>query len=110
MFGHIEPTFAVLAQFVTRPETLAAFMNELQEMLSLTVYEPGCSRCSIYQDVDNPCVVTIVERFDSQQSWELHHDLQHTRRLLERVPDLVDSYSITYHQEVPVKELDIIFP
>lgn len=110
MFGPIEPTIAVLAQFVTRPDTLDAFMSELQEMLSLTVYEPGCSRCSIYQDLDNPNIVTIVERFDSQHSWEVHHDMQHTRRLLDRAPDLVESYTITYHKEVPVKELDIIFP
>ena len=107
MFGHIEPSIAVLAQFVTKANTFDAFMHELQEMMSLTTYEPGCSRCSIYQDLDNPLVVTIVERFDSQHAWEVHRDMQHTRHLLERAPDLVESYSITYHKEVPVKELDL---
>ena len=110
MFGPIEPCIAVLAQFVTKADTYDAFMHELQEMMSLTTYEPGCSRCNIYQELDNPHIVTIVERFDSMHAWEVHRDLEHTRRLLERVPNLVESYTITYHKEVPVKELELSWP
>ncbi len=110
MFGLTEPSIAVLAQFVTKADTFDAFMHELQEMMSLTTYEPGCSRCSIYQDLDNPHIITIVERFDSQHAWEVHHDMEHTQRLLTRVPNLVESYTITYHKEVPVKPLELTFP
>ena len=110
MFGPIEPCIAVLAQFVTKADTYDAFMHELQEMMSLTTYEPGCSHCNIYQNLDNPHVITIVERFDNQHAWEVHRDMDHTRRLLERVPNLVESYTITYHKEVPVMPLELTLP
>jgi quinol monooxygenase YgiN len=62
----IVSTLRFVTTLRSRPEVLRAITAQLE----LTRVQPGCLRCDLYQEVENPDVIALVEE------WESHADLK----------------------------------
>src|SRR5262245_36702990 len=62
----IHSVVAIVARAGQREELLRA----LRALLHPTRVEPGCLCCRLYENVEDPCVITLIEE------WSTHADLE----------------------------------
>jgi quinol monooxygenase YgiN len=60
-------------RILTAPQSRAGVVRALAAQLGPTRVQPGCLKCDLYQDVENPEVITLVEEWESQA--DLSHRL-----------------------------------
>ena len=53
-------------RILTAPQARAGIVRTLAAQLGSTRVQPGCRRCDLYQDVENPGAITLVEEWESQ--------------------------------------------
>jgi quinol monooxygenase YgiN len=53
-------------RIVAAPHSRAEVVRTLAAQLGPTRVQPGCRRCDLYQDVENPEAITLVEEWESQ--------------------------------------------
>jgi quinol monooxygenase YgiN len=58
------------------------FMNSARLILGPTRIQPGCISCRLYQDLDEPDVVTLVEEWESRKKLDRHFNSDQYRIIL----------------------------
>ena len=53
-------------RILTAPQNRAAVVRTLTAQLGSTRVQPGCRTCGLYQDVENPEAITLVEEWETQ--------------------------------------------
>ena len=86
-------------RIVTGPRSRAGVVRALAAQLGPTRVQPGCSRCDLYQDLENGDVITLVEEWESQASLGLRLGSEEYRSILA---------AIELSQEQPVIHFDTI--
>jgi quinol monooxygenase YgiN len=59
-------------RIVTAPKSRAEVVRTLVGQLGPTGVQLGCRKCHLYQDVENPEVITLVEEWESQGDLSAH--------------------------------------
>jgi quinol monooxygenase YgiN len=75
-------------RIVTSPRSRAGVVRTLTAQLGPTRVQPGCSRCDLYQDLENAEVLMLVEEWDSQAALGLHLDSGEYRSVLAAIEPL----------------------
>ena len=58
-------------RIVTRPQSRVEVVRSLAARLGPTWVQPGCLRCDLYCDVEDPGAITLVEEWESQAELDL---------------------------------------
>jgi len=69
-------------RIVTAPRSRAGVIRALATQLGPTRVQPGCSRCDLYQDLENGNVITLVEEWESQAALGLRLGSEEYRSVL----------------------------
>ena len=83
----------------TAPGSRAVVVRTLGAQLGPTRVHPGCRYCNLYQDVENPEAITLVEEWESQADLEPRLRSEDYRAVLE---------AIELSQEPPVVHFDTV--
>jgi quinol monooxygenase YgiN len=78
----------MLARFEARSGLAAVLRSRLQEMVRLTVVEPGCARYELHQVEDDPAQLLLIEQWETQEKLDVHMETDHVRALIADVPNL----------------------
>jgi len=96
-----ETEIAVIAQFTAKKGMADELLAALHHAIGLGLKEPGCRRLILYQQVEDPRICTVIEKFADQKAFEAHLAAAYTVDLLENIiPRLTQAQSITTHKEV----------
>lgn len=80
----------IFARFHARPGNEGAVAEALLANLAPTREEPGCLGINAFRSIRDPQLFYIHSRFKDVAAFELHAELPHTVRMLERVEPLID--------------------
>lgn len=80
----------IFARFHTRPGSEAAVEGALLDVLESTHEEPGCLSIQVFRSRREPGLFYVHSRWRDEAAFDLHADLPHTIRFLERVEPLID--------------------
>jgi len=69
-------------RIVTAPQSRAEVVRTLSAQLGPTRVQPGCHKCDLYQDVEDPEVITLVEEWESQGDLDLRLGSEDYRAVL----------------------------
>jgi quinol monooxygenase YgiN len=58
------------------------FMNSAKLILGPTKIQPGCISCRLYQDLDEPDAVFLVEEWESRETLDRHFNSEQCRIIL----------------------------
>ena len=86
-------------RIVTAPQSRAEIVRTLAAQLGPTRVQPGCCKCDLYQDVENPGAITLVEEWESQADLVLRLRSEDYRAVLA---------AIELSQEQPVIHFDTV--
>ncbi len=105
MLTRSETEIAILAQFTAKPGQAEALRAAIYDVMGKTLAEPGCRRFVLYQSVDDPNLLSVIEKFASQADFDAHLGTPYIKNLLDKVvPELVAVQNITFHKEVLAPE------
>jgi quinol monooxygenase YgiN len=101
MIQRSESEIAIIAQFTAKEGKADELLAAIHKVMCETLKEPGCKRFVLHQHVEDPKVLTVVEKFADQKAFDTHVAAPYTKHLLEKVaPEIVATQSITFHKEV----------
>jgi quinol monooxygenase YgiN len=86
-------------RIVTAPRSRAEVVRTLAAQLGPTRVLPGCCKCDLYQDVENPEAITLIEEWESQADLVLRLRSEDYRAVLA---------AIELSQEQPVIHFDTV--
>lgn len=86
-------------RIITAPKSRAEVIRTLTAQLGPIRVQPGCLRCDLYRDVEDPRAITLVEEWDSQAELDLRLRSEEYRSVLA---------TIELAQEQPVIHFDTV--
>ena len=86
-------------RIITAPKTRAEVIRTLTGQLGPIRVQPGCLRCDLYRDVEDPGAITLVEEWDSQAELDIRLRSEDYRSVLA---------AIELAQEQPVIHFDTV--
>ena len=75
-------------RIVTASRSRARVIRALAALLGPTRVQPGCSRCDLYQDLENADILILVGEWESQAALGLHLDSEEHRSVLTAIEPL----------------------
>ena len=100
MLRKAETEIVCIAQFTAKEGKEEELLAALHSLMSTTHKEKGCIRYELNQNVDNPRIITFVEKFASKDAFDLHCGMPYIKGFFEKAPALVASQSVTLHREI----------
>ena len=77
---------------------LEALLKELSLLVKSTREEPGCEYSEILQNIDDPLLITIVDKFTHYRAFKDHMQMPATRRFIDQmVPELIEKTHVSFH-------------
>ena len=86
-------------RIVPAPKSRAEVIRTLAAQMGPMRVQPGCLRCDLYRDVEDPGAITLVEEWDSQAELDLRLRSEEYRAVLA---------AIELAQEEPVIHFDTV--
>jgi quinol monooxygenase YgiN len=80
----------IFARFHARPGQENAVAAAIREVLPDSGAEPGCLSIGAYRSTRDPRLFYIHSRWVDEAAFEIHAELPHTVRFLDRVQPLID--------------------
>ena len=94
-------TVVGIAQFTAKEGKHEELLKELYSLTVPTRKEPGCINYKIHESVNDPKVITFVEKFTNKNAFEEHCKQPYIVNLAKNImPNLVASSSVSLHQEI----------
>jgi quinol monooxygenase YgiN len=86
-------------RIITAPKSRAEVIRMLSAQLGPMRVQPGCLRCDLYRDVEDPGAITLVEEWESQAELDIRLRSEDYRSVLA---------AIELAQEQPVIHFDTV--
>lgn len=68
-------------------------MELYKELVEKTVLEPGCVKYELFQDINDPRVLTMIEEWESMGALDAHEKTEHFVRIFPLLKGLVTGES-----------------
>lgn len=75
----------VVAKGVFQKESLQEVIALYQELIAESRKEQGCLSYELYQDMDNPCIMTVLETWENKACLDAHSVSAHFKRLVPEI-------------------------
>ena len=80
----------IVARFHARPGMENAVAEALLEVAAASREEPGCISLHDFQSIRDPRLFFVYSHWKDEAAFELHAQLPHTVRFLEKIERLID--------------------
>ncbi|MBP2034035.1 quinol monooxygenase YgiN [Clostridium algifaecis] len=75
----------VVARNFAQQDKLNEIIELYKELVELTRKEKGCIKYELYQDENNPSVLTMIEEWENKKALEDHFKAEHFVRIVPKV-------------------------
>ncbi len=88
----------VVAKAIVQIEMQDEYKKVASQLVEMTRKEKGCISYGLYQEKDDPTVMTFLEIWEDMESLEAHFKTDHFTRLVPKLGKLRDSSEVNiYH-------------
>ena len=98
-----ESQIVVVAEFIAKDGQVQQLIDNLFALVEPTRQEAGCMRYELNQDLDNPRVITFIEKWYSRESLDEHIAQPYIENFFNgdgpRQPKHVESFKVSFHRE-----------
>lgn len=75
----------VVSKGVFKKENLEKVIGLYQELIAETHKEQGCISYELHQDIENPCILTMLETWETKACLDAHAQTAHFKRLVPEI-------------------------
>lgn len=95
-----ETQLVCIARFVAKKGEEEKLIANLHGLIRLTTQEGGCLRYELNQHVEKPEVITFIEKWYDQETFDVHCAKQYIVDFFKGGnPDHVESFDVSLHKE-----------
>ena len=95
-------------RILTAPQARAELVRTLTAQLGSTRVQPGCRKCDLYQDVENPEAITLVEEWESQGDLSLRLRSEDYRAVLAAIDLSQEQPEIYFDTVITRGDLEVV--
>ncbi len=89
-----------IARFIAKKGEVEQLLNNLHSLIRLSTQEGGCLRYELNQSIDNPEVITFIEKWYDQATFDSHCAEKYiTDFFKDGNPEHVESFDVSLHKE-----------
>ena len=91
----------IVAQSVIKDDKREDYIQLAKELIEKSKQEQGCISYGLFQDINDPSIITFIEDWQDQKSIELHRNSEHFKRIVPLFADLrVSKGEVNLYKEV----------
>ena len=91
----------IVAKSVIKDDKIETYIKLAKELIEKSRQEQGCISYGLFQDINNPSIITFIEDWQDQKSIELHRNSEHFKRIVPLFADLrVSKGEVNLYKEV----------
>lgn len=84
----------VVAKSYAREGKVEQILGLSKEMVEKTVLEEGCLSYELFQDINDPRAMIILEEWESEEALEKHIESEHFKRIIPQLSELREGPSV----------------
>jgi len=101
MLKKAEKEIVCVAQFKAKKGKEEELLETLHRLIPATRAEQGNIRYELNQAIEDPCTITFIEKFASQEAFDYHCNTPYIKGFFETGPPrLVETVVVTLYKEV----------
>lgn len=77
----------VVAKGLVKKNCLEKVLGLYQELVEKTRSEEGCLSYELFQDTENPCILTMIETWENREFLDRHFQTAHFRELVPQISE-----------------------
>lgn len=90
-----------IAEIKAKPNMLDTLLTRLAELVPLSKQEEGCVRYEVHQCLDDPDIITFVDRFKNMDAFNFHCETEYIKKYFDEIiPNLSESIKISLYKEI----------
>ena len=91
----------IVATSVIKDEKREEYIQLVKELIEKSKQEQGCISYGLFQDINDPSIITFIEDWQDQKSIELHRNSEHFKRIVPLLADFrVSKGEVNLYKEV----------
>jgi quinol monooxygenase YgiN len=90
----------IVAKGILKPGVKEEYIRIARELVTETRKEKGCIAYSIYEDVNDPSILTMLEEWTDEEAIKQHNNSEHVLRIVPNLRELRESVEINLYREV----------
>jgi quinol monooxygenase YgiN len=91
----------IVAQSVVKDDKREEYIQLAKELIEKSKQEQGCISYGLFQDINNPSIITFIEDWEDQNAIDLHNKTEHFKRIVPLFADLrVSKGDVNLYREV----------
>lgn len=75
----------VVARNYAKEDKLSEILEMYKELVDITRKEDGCIKYELYQDIENPCIIAMIEEWETKSALEAHLKSEHFLRIVPKI-------------------------
>lgn len=88
----------IVAKFIAKDGKTEQLHRELQKLIDPTRKESGCLFYELHQNLDNPRILTMIEKFKNRATAEFHINQPYFVNFKEKSADLIEASLIDLYR------------
>ncbi|MCT4596095.1 MAG: antibiotic biosynthesis monooxygenase [Anaeromicrobium sp.] len=81
----------IVAKGVVKEENINKFKEYAQTLVEETRKEKGCISYNLYEDINDPKIITFIEEWEDQEAIDAHVKASHFVEIVPKLRDLQES-------------------
>ena len=91
----------IVAKSVIKDDKIETYIQLVKELIEKSRQEQGCISYGLFQDINNPSIITFIEDWQDQEAIDLHNNSEHFKRIVPLLGDLkVSKGEVNLYKEV----------
>jgi quinol monooxygenase YgiN len=92
----------IVAKNLVKESQVETFKVLSKELILKSKEEEGCIAYDLYEDMNNPTVLTFIEIWSDEEAIERHNKSDHFKKNVPKLGKLVEDKEVRLYEKVPV--------
>lgn len=90
----------VVAKNLFRQGTMENVLPLYEELVEKSRAEKGCLSYELFQDTENPCILTMLETWESKEHLKAHSESEHFKRIVSQLGKMRERHEINVYAKI----------
>ena len=90
----------VIAKNLFKQGSIENALSLYEELVEKSRAEKGCLSYELFQDTENPCILTMLETWESKEYLKAHSESEHFKRIVPQLGKMREQHEINVYVKV----------
>lgn len=92
----------IVAKNTVKKSQVETFKVLTKELILKSKEEDGCIAYDLYEDMNNPNILTFVEIWSDEEAIERHNQSEHFQKIVPKLGNLIETKEVNLYKKVPI--------